>query len=93
MRKKHFSIYFKLWYRIKSRQDHFKSMRGTSFGIAVACDEFSVKYQSLEARMYILDCYMNNNIAQSHVIEIYLETYRMNKKMLDKNKKPVDSNI
>jgi len=86
MEKKHFSVYFKLWKKVKSKQDYHRSKRGSSFGIAVDCDEHSVGYQSVQARMHILDCYMNNNIPQAHVIEIELDCYRRNKEKFENNK-------
>jgi len=90
MKRMHFSVYFKLWDKVRRKQDYCMRMRGSSFGIAVNCDEYAVEYQSVQARMHILDCYMNNNIPQAHVIEIELDAYRRNKKMLDENNLSID---
>ena len=81
--RKHFSVYFKLLERVRRKQEYHRKARGSSFGIAVNCDEHSVGYQSVSARIYLLECYMNNNIPQKHTIEIEIETYSKNKKMYD----------
>ena len=55
---KKFIKYFKLYKEVKRELEHYVNMRGSSFGIGIGTDEYSVKWQGKQMRLELLEAFL-----------------------------------
>jgi len=55
---KKFTRCFKLYKKVESELQHYVNMRGSSFGVGVGTDEYSIKWQGKQMRLEILEAFL-----------------------------------